>query len=177
MTNKKNGMKKFSLLWIALFAVVAVAQAQERYMVVNSERVFKAIPRYNEALKSVDQLAEQYQQNVDAGYANIEKMYNEYMAQRAYLTESARQAREDAIIQQEQKAEKYQKEAFGPEGELMKKRVELIKPIQDAVFAAINRYAAANNYGLVVDVANNPAVLYYAPAADKTDEIIKLVQQ
>lgn len=58
----------------------------------------------------------------------------------------------------------------------MKKRTELIKPIQDKVFAAINQYAEANKYTMVLDVVNNQTLLYYSPSLDKTQDIINLLK-
>lgn len=83
--------------------------------------------------------------------------------------------REEQIVNREKEIKKYQQDVFGPEGELMKKRIELIKPIQERVFAAINKYAETNNLGMDVDRANNQTLLYYQPALDKTDEIIKML--
>jgi len=167
-------MKKIVLL-VALL-VVATGVFAQGTMVVNTEKIFKAIPKYNDAIAQIDKLGEQYQKNVDQAYANIEQMYNSYIAQKAYLNEATRQSREDAIIKLEQEAGKYQESIFGPEGELMKKRIELIKPIQDVVFAAINKYAGDKGFTLVIDIANNPNILYYVPTSDRTDEIINLVK-
>lgn len=170
-------MKKIILLTVTLLFAAAGAFAQNGgTMVVNTEKIFKAMPKYNEAITQVETLGEQYQKNVDQAYANIEKMYTSYMAQKSYLNEATRQSREDAIIQREQEVGKYQESIFGPEGELIKKRVELIKPIQDSVFAVINKYARDHNYTIVLDIASNPTVLYYAPTQDKTDDIINLVK-
>ena len=72
---------------------------------------------------------------------------------------------------------KYQQDIFGPQGELMKKRVELVKPVQDAVFAVINQYAQSNGLDLVIDIATNPTLLYYSPKVDRTEEIIALVKE
>lgn len=173
-TEKTDVMKKTVLLVTLLFA--AAGAFAQGIMVVNTEKIFKAIPRYNEVITQIDKLGEQYQKNVDQAYANIEQMYNSYVSQKAYLDNATRQNREDAIIKREQEAGKYQESIFGPEGELMKKRVELIKPIQDVVFAAINKYAGDRGFTMVIDIANNPSVLYYVPTSDKTDEIINLVK-
>ena len=160
---------------IALLVTASGAFTQGT-MVVHTEKIFKSLPAYNDAIAQIDNMGAEYQKKVDEAYANIEKMYNTYMAQKAYLNEATRQSREDAIIQREQEAGKYQESIFGPEGELMKKRIEMIKPIQDLVFAAINQYAQGQGYTLVIDIANNPSVLYYAPNSDKTNEIINLVK-
>lgn len=167
-------MKKFVIM--AALALVAFSAQAQNYMVVNTETIFKSITAYNNANTTLDNLGKQYQKEVDDAFAEVEKMYNDYVSQRAYLSESARVTRENAILDREEEITKYQESIFGPEGELMKKRVELIKPIQDRVFEAINKYAAANGQAIVLDIANNPTVLYYAPSADKTEEIIKLVK-
>ncbi len=167
-------MKK-TLFTLALALLTAGAFAQKN-MVVNTETVFKALPRYASAIDSIDALAKQYQTQIDQNYAAIEKMWNEYQSQKAYLTDTARRSREDAIIAREKETEQYQEEKFGQEGELIKKRLQLIKPIQDEVFAHIKKYADANGFTLVIDIATNPTVIYYSPAIDKTQEIIKLAK-
>ncbi len=169
-------MKKSILLSLVLCAACTAAFAQ-KHMVVNTETIFKALPQYTAAIDQIDNLAKQYQSVIDQNYQSIEKQYNDYQAQRAYLTESARRSREDAIVAREKEVEKYQEEKFGQEGEIIKKRVELIKPIQDKVFGVINKYAEANGYTLVLDITTNPTVIYYSPSVDKTQEIITLAKK
>ena len=168
-------MKKFIILSMAMTLMGFVASAQN-YMVVNTETIFKSMAAYANAEASLETLGEQYQKEIDDAYAGVEKMYNDYVAQKPYLSESSRLARENAILDSEARIMERQESLFGPEGELMKRRMEMIKPIQDRVFEAINRYAQAGGFALVIDLANNPTVLYYSPAADKTQEIIKLVK-
>ncbi len=168
-------MKKFIILSIAMVLTGFVANAQN-YMVVNTETVFKSMTAYANAESSLETLGGQYQREIDDAYANVEKMYNEYMDEKAYLSESSRRLREDAILDAEARIQERQEELFGPEGELMKRRVDMVKPIQDKVFETINRYAQSHGFALVIDLANNPTVLYYSPSADKTKEIINLVK-
>ena len=104
-------------------------------------------------------------------------MYETYQSQKGYLSEINRNAREEEIIKREKDIKKYQQEVFGPEGDLIKKRLGLIKPIQERVFAAINQYAETNQITMVIDRANNQTLLYYAPALDKTNAIITLLKQ
>ena len=107
----------------------------------------------------------------------METLYNNYVNyQRAYLSESARTARENEILSKEEEATKLQESLFGQEGELMKKRVELIKPIQERVFAAIESYAKANGIDLVVDRAANPTLLFQSDKIDRTQAIIDLLK-
>ena len=159
-----------------LTAVLAIATTfaltAQNYMVVNSEKVFKSISEYNSAIEQLDKLAESYQKQVDEKFSQIEKLYNNYMAQKTSLSATAQQAVEKEILSREDEATKYQETLFGTDGTLMKERVKLIQPIQEKVFSAIEKYAVSKGFDLVIDIASNPTVLYYSPKADHTQAII-----
>ncbi len=168
-------MKRLILMVVAV-AVAAVASAQS-VVTVDSEKIFKSIAAYNEALAKIDQLGKEYQAQVDAKFAEVEALYNDYVNnQRAYLSESGRAAREQEILAKEAEATKFQESKFGQSGELMQKRVELIKPIQERVFAAIDSYAKSNNIDLVVDRAANTTLLYESATIDRTEQIINMLK-
>lgn len=160
------------LILLAAFLLTAAALPAQNCIVVNSEKIFKSVDAYNKAIDELDKLAEQYQKQVDARYAEIESIYNNYMAQKTSLSASARQSRENAILTLEKEAADYQESIFGQEGTLMKKRVELIAPIQKQVFAAIEAYAKRTGVAVVIDSSNNPTLLYADPAAERTQQII-----
>ena len=168
-------MKRVILTVMFALAALGIASAQ-KYCVIDSEKVFKSLDEYNQAITSLDELGKAYQAEVDKMYKNVETIYNNYMAQRESLSASTRTSLEQQILQKEQEAQKYQQEVFGDEGALMKKRIELIKPIQDKVFAAIEAYAKANGYELVLDKASNASILYFGSAIDHTEEIIKTLK-
>lgn len=171
-------MKRLIVLFVFMCCVVGAMQAQSQpqgYVFINSETVFKSQTDYNEAIKQLDDLAKQYQQEIDQAFADLDEQYNNYIAQRGYLSETSKKMREDEIINRERELKQYQEQIFGPEGDLMKKRIELIKPIQERVFGVINSYAESHGLGMIIDRANNQTLLYYAPALDKTEEIINLL--
>ncbi len=165
-------MKRIILTAMFALATLGIASAQ-KYFVINSEMVFKSLDSYNNAIAQLDNLAKQYQAEVDNKFKSIETLYNSYMAQKSSLSASTRATVEQQILQKEQEAQKYQQEIFGEDGTLMKKRVELIKPIQTKVFATIEKYAKENGYDLVLDKASNASMLYSSDAIDKTSEIIE----
>lgn len=168
-------MKKIFLMLALTFGLATMASAQN-YAVVNSEKVFKYIEAYNDALKQLDTLAEQYQKQVDEKFEAVETLYNTYMERKSSLSAASQKANEDNILQKEQEATEFQESLFGSEGTLMKKRVELIQPIQQKVFKAIEQYAQAKGYDMIIDIAQNATMLYYSPKADKTEDIILLVK-
>ena len=158
---------------LALILACAGSAFAQKYIVVDSEKIFKSLDEYNNAMTTLDTLAKEYQSKVDAKYSEIETLYNNYMAQKSTLSASTRTSIEQQILQKEEEAQKYQQEVFGEEGALMKKRLELIKPIQTKVFAAIEKYAKEKGYDLVLDKASNASILYYGEAIDHTAQIIE----
>lgn len=164
-------MKRLFAAICVLLLSVTVASAQN-YMVIDSERVFKSIAEYNNALTQIENLSKQYQAKVDEKFREVETLYNSYVAARASLSDYSRQQREQQILQLEQEATEYQESIFGADGELMKRRMELIQPIQQRVFETIERFAKQQGYDLVIDIAANPTVLYYSESVDYTNRII-----
>ena len=163
------------ILTLALVLGAAIASAQN-YAVVNSEKIFKSIDQYNQAITQLDQMANDYQKQVDAKFEEVEKIYNAYMARRAQLSQASQQANEENILKLEQEAQKYQESIFGTDGELMKKRLELIQPIQKKVFDTIKQYAEKKGYDMIIDISQNATMLYYSERADHTDEIIAILK-
>ena len=98
------------------------------------------------------------------------------MQQRDGLSASTRASIEQQILQKEQEVQNYQQEVLGENGALMKRRIELIKPIQERVFGAIEAYAKANGFELVLDKASNASILYSGSEIDHTEEIIKTLK-
>ncbi len=159
----------------AMALVGVVAASAQSYVVVDSEKVFKSIAAFNTAEAELERLGQTRQSEIDAGFDQVENMYNSYMQQKAMLSEAARAQQEKAIIDRETALNKRQEEVFGPEGELMKRRTSLMQPIEDRVKKSIADYGARTG-ALVLDIAQNPTVLYYSPAADRTQEIINLLK-
>ena len=168
-------MKRLILTLALVLGIATIASAQN-YAVVNSEKIFKSIDQYNQAITQLDQMANDYQTKVDAKFEEVEKIYNAYMQRRSQLSAASQQANEENILKLEQEAQKYQESIFGTDGELMKKRLELIQPIQKRVFEAIEAYAKQKGYDMIIDISQNATMLYYSERADHTDEIIALLK-
>lgn len=168
-------MKRIIVLAIIVFGISTSAFSQS-YIFVDSEKVFKSMTDYNTAITELEKMTEDAQKKIDDTYKEIDDLFNRYQEQKASLSQSDRNRIEEHIIATEKSIKEYQEGAFGQEGSLMKSRMERIKPIQERVFAAINKYATTNKCGAVIDLVNNQTILYYLPALDKTEEIIKLLK-
>lgn len=169
-------MKRFIFALTVLVFSAGIASAQ-RYIVVDSEQIFRSVSDYNVAMTTLDNLAKEYQTKVDNAYAEIESMYNSYIQQKQNLTTAARNAKEQEILSKEKAVAEYQEAVFGNDGVMMKKRIELIQPIQKRVFAAIENYAKSGGYDLVLDSAANASMLYHSDSVNHTQKIIELLKQ
>ncbi len=168
-------MKRLFLIAAILLSVGTLSA--QNYIIVNSEKIFKSLDAYNQAISDLDSLAKTYQTQVDERFAEVEKLYNGYMAQRSSLAASVRESVEEAILAKEKEAQEYQESLFGKEGSLMKTRIERIQPIQKQVFAAIEAYAKQIGADVVLDSSNNPTLLYNNPAVEHTQQVIDALKQ
>lgn len=164
-------MRRFILVLTLMLGLSSVVSAQN-YALVNSEKIFKSIESYNAAISELDKMAQEYQTEVDEKFKAVENLYNAYMQRKSQLSEASQAANEENILNKEQEATEYQESIFGTDGVLMKKRLELIQPIQKLVFATIEEYAKAKGYDMVLDISQNATMLYYSPKADHTEAII-----
>jgi outer membrane protein len=136
-------MKKIFLLLVFVFTMSL--GFSQRYAYVDTEYILKNIPAYSAAQEQLDNLAVEWQKEIEDIYSQIDKMYKDFQAEKVLLTEEMRTKRENAIIDKEKEAKKIQKQYFGAEGELYKKRQELIKPIQDDIFNSVKEIASEGN--------------------------------
>ncbi|MBR6815107.1 MAG: OmpH family outer membrane protein [Alistipes sp.] len=164
-------MRRFILVLTLMLGLSSVVSAQN-YALVNSEKIFKSVESYNAAISELDKMAQEYQTEVDEKFKAVENLYNAYMQRKSQLSEASQAANEENILKKEQEATEYQESIFGTDGVLMKKRLELIQPIQKLVFATIEEFAKAKGYDMVLDISQNATMLYYSPKADHTEAII-----
>ncbi len=140
---------------------------------VDTDYILSNIPEYKNAQENLDKLAADWQKEIDAKYAEIDKLYKAYQADALLLTEDMRKKRENEIINKEKEVRELQKQRFGVDGELFKKRQEFVKPIQDKVYNAIKTVAERKGIAFVFDKAGAVTLLYTNSKYDLSEEVIK----
>ena len=105
----------------------------------------------------------------------VDKLYKSYQAERPMLSDEMRKKREDEIVTKEKSAKDLQKQRFGYEGDLFKKRQEFIKPIQDKVFNAVQKMASQKGLDIVLDKAGGVTLFYADPKLDRSDDVLKIL--
>lgn len=169
-------MKKV-LSFLTVLILLSSAAGAQRYCVIDSKYILEKIPDYNAAQKQLDDQSAIWQKEVDTKMQYIDQMYRSYQAERPMLSEAARQKREAEIVAKEKEAKELQKKYFGYEGEVFQKRQTLVKPIQDKVYNAVQKYAQSRGYDMVYDKAGGVTIFYADPKLDKSDDILKLIPQ
>ncbi len=167
-------MKKILFGLVCLMTVAFTANAQ-RYCVIDSKYILDKMIEYKDAQTKIDKLSEDWQKDIDNRMMEVDRMYKSYQAERAMLSDEMRKKREDEIIAKEKSVKDLQKERFGYEGDLFTERQKLIKPIQDKVFNAVQKYATSRAYDVVFDKAGGVTLFYADPKIDKSDEVLKLL--
>ena len=159
-------------LLIALAAFAFTAQAQ-RYAIIDTKYILNKIPEYRDADKKLQQIGEQWQKEIDDKQAILEKMYKDFEKDEPMLTDESRKKRADQIFYHEKELRDLQRTHFGYEGDLFKKKQELIKPIEDRVNVAVRSTAARLSYTVVLDKSEGNTVMYSKPTLDITEEVEK----
>lgn len=164
-------MKKIILLFVIVLSSATITLAQ-KFAYVDTEYILSNIPEYKQAQEELDRISVQWQKEIEMKYTEIDRLYKAYQADQVLLTEDMKKKREDEIISKEKEAKDLQKQKFGVDGELFKKRQELVKPIQDKVYNAIKVMAEKGTYAVVFDKSSDLTMLYASSKYDKSDDIL-----
>ncbi len=175
---KKINMKLFAkVLLAATIGLIAMkpASAQfqaQKFAYVDTEYILKNIPEYNDAQEELNTLSQKWEKEVKAIYDKVEEMYKDYRAEAVLLPQDLKKKREDEILKKEKEAKDLQMKYFGAEGELFKKRNELVQPIQEKIYNAMQDIAETKNYAFIFDKAAGATMLYANPRLDISDEVL-----
>lgn len=165
-------MKRILFLLSFVLFVSFTAQAQS-IGIVDTKQILSEVPEYNDAQKQLDQIVDGWRKEIEQKHKNIDEMYRAYQAEQVLLTESERNRREDAIVEKEKEMREFQKNKFGPEGELFQKRQELVQPIQDDVYKAIEKAAKNKKIDIVLDKSEGASILFFTPQYDMTSSVLR----
>lgn len=164
-------MKKL-IISMAILLMAAGTAIGQKYAFVDTEYILKNIPEYTDAQDMLDELASEWQKEIEDMFAEVDRLYKEYQAESVLLPEDLKKQRENEIVEKEKQAQELQRKRFGREGDLHNKRMELVQPIQEKVFNAIEEISNTRNYAFVFDRAAGATLLYAQPKYDISDEVL-----
>jgi outer membrane protein len=164
-------MKKILIVICLTFITFTTAFAQ-RFAFVDSDYILKHMPEYASAQRQLEALSAQWQKDVDQRYQEIDRLYKAFQADEVLMTPDMKKRRQAEIDDKEKSAKDFQRQKFGPDGELTKKSNEVIKPIQEKMAKAIQAVAEGDNLDMVFDKNSEVIMLYASPRLDKSADVI-----
>ena len=165
-------MKKFIIAVCSLLFVSFFASAQ-KYAIIDTRYILDKMPEYKEAQKKLDDIAQGWQKEIDDLQAELDKMYRDFEAEQVMLSEELKKKREDQLFVKEKNLRDLQRKRFGFEGDLFKKRQELVKPVQDKVYNAVQKLAVQRSYDFILDKSEGITVIFADPKLDKSEDVLR----
>jgi outer membrane protein len=164
-------MKKILLTAFIMLAYAGFSFGQ-KYAYVDTDYILDHIQDYKNAQEKLNDMSVDWQKEIEQKFAEIDQMYKSFQAESVLLPEDMKKQKEEEIIKKEKDAKDLQKKRFGKDGDLFKKRQELVKPIQDKVYNAVEEMAQKKSYSFIFDKAGSVSILYADPKLDLSDEVL-----
>ncbi|MDY6250455.1 MAG: OmpH family outer membrane protein [Bacteroidaceae bacterium] len=165
-------MKK-TFLFTALLTLMGLSVQAQKFALVDMEYIMSNIPAYEQANEQLNQTSRKWQAEVEAIENEAKTLYKNYQDEAPFLTAEQKKAREQAIIDKEKEATDLRKKYFAPQGELYKKRISLIEPIQTDIYNAVKSIAQSKNFQLIIDRASDSGVIFASPSIDISNEVLQ----
>ncbi|MFK8101368.1 MAG: OmpH family outer membrane protein [Saprospiraceae bacterium] len=173
---KLNKMVKKILFVFAMTFLLASTTDAQRIAVVDINQIMESMDEYQSAQTQLDDLASKWRQQIAQEYDKIKGMYNRYQAEQVLMSDEVRKQKEEEIVAKEKEVREMQKQKFGPDGALFKKRTELVKPLQDRVYKAIEDYANDRGFDFIFDKGGSQGLIFSTDRYDKTADILKKIK-
>ncbi|MBM3443834.1 MAG: OmpH family outer membrane protein [Bacteroidetes bacterium] len=159
--------------WLFLLLLVASTAQAQRYAVIDTRYILSKLPEYTEAQKKLDAFSAQWQKEIDDKQVVLDQLYRNYEAEKVMLSEELLKKREDDLFNKEKELRDLQKKRFGFEGDLFKRRQELVKPIQDKVYNAVQKIAVSRQYDIIFDKSEGITIIFADPKLDRSDDVLR----
>jgi len=170
-------MYKITCLLLFLSVAAITQLSAQRIAIVDITKVLEEMPDYKAAQGELDKIAADWRQEIALEYDQIKAMYNKYQAEQVLLSEDAKKQKEDEIMEREKLVREMQRDKFGPEGALFRKRQDLVQPIQERVYGAIQTYAEDRGFDFIFDKGAQGGLIFSNAEYDKTEDIIRVLSK
>ena len=165
-------MKRILMLALGVLFFTGALLAQ-KYAIIDTRYILDKMPDYKVAQQNLDVVAAGWQKDIDSRQTDLDKMYKDFESEQVMLSDELKKKREDQLFVKEKELRDLQRKRFGFEGDLFKKRQELIKPIQDKVYNAVQKMAVQRGYDFVLDKSEGITIIFADPKLDKSEDVLK----
>ena len=163
------------LLLLSIGSFTLNAQRGVRLGYVDMDYILESVEEYQTANEQLAKRVQKWKIEVEEQQASIAQMRSDLAAEKVLLTKELIQEREDEINALELQMKDYQQDRFGPEGDLVRQRSQLVKPIQDQVFNAVQEIAANKKFDFVFDKSADVVMLYSDKRYDISDQVLRSI--
>jgi outer membrane protein len=153
--------------------LVSISYSQQKIGYVDSKVIIENMQDAQDAQKTLDNIVSQWKQEISQLNDSLSQMKDDYEKKKLILTENIRKQKESDIASMEKRISDYKNSKFGENGEYFQKQNELMKPVQDKVFKAIQDVAKEDDYDFVIDRSSELLLLYMNEKYDLTSQVIK----
>ena len=159
-------------IFILLFLAIGLNAAAQKYALIDMEYILSNIPAYERANEQLNQVSKKWQAEIEALNNQAQTLYKNYQNEAVFLSEAQKKEQEEAIVEKEKEAAELRKKYFGPQGELYKKRIALIEPIQEEIYNAVKGISQSKGYQLVLDRAADNGIIFASPSIDISNDVL-----
>ena len=169
-------MKKNCFFILFFFTTILVfSQRGIKIGYIDTEYILENLPEYNQIAKRLDEKAADWKKEIDDRTRKIEQKKESLNSERILLTSEMISEIEEEILFDEEELSEYQQKRFGPRGDLIIQKQQLIQPIQDQIFNAIRELAKSRNYDFIFDKSADIVMLYSDKRYDVSDQILRTI--
>lgn len=163
------------LAFASLMSWSALAQRGVRIGYIDTEYILQNVPEYQDASAQLESKVQQWKNDVEKRLSVVEQKKKQLSSESVLLTPELIKERQEEITVEENEILDYQQKRFGPNGDLMIQRKQLMQPVQDQIFAAVQEIATSRSYDFVFDKSTDVVMLYSADRYDISDQVLRSI--
>lgn len=151
------------------------AQTTQKIGFIDSQVIIDALPEAQDAKRKLETLSNEWQAEIKKKRENLEKLFQDYRTREILYTDEIKKQKQNELLSAEREISEYQNQKFGVNGEYFRKQSELMRPIQDRIFASLKEVATAEGYDFVFDRASDTLLLYANEEHNLTKKVLERV--
>ncbi|MFC5194627.1 OmpH family outer membrane protein [Bizionia hallyeonensis] len=163
----------FLVATVFMLSMSSFAQRGVRIGYIDTEYILENVPEYQQATSQLETKVQKWKSEIEQQLGTIAQKRKDLSNEKALLTKELIAEREEDIAFEEKEILDYQQKRFGPNGDLMIQKKQLIQPIQDQIFSAVQDIAEAKKYDFVFDKSADVVMLYSAKRYDFSEQVIR----
>jgi len=165
----------FLLTLVFMLSFFSHAQRGVRIAYIDTEYILENVPEYQEATTQLEDKAQKWKNEIQSKLTTVEQKRKDLSNEKALLTKELIDEREEDITFEENEILDYQQKRFGPNGDLFIQKKQLMQPIQDQIFAAVQDMAEGRKYDFIFDKSSDAVMLFSAKQFDISEQVLRSI--